>query len=110
MPEIVITSKLERGLDEIARLRRFSGPPAEFWPAFIAAASAVAAAERGLLILKDNKENNWKKLSEWAQNGHADRTVLSFNRHLIEIAQRAAESGTVITPIEQTATPDLKHY
>src|SRR3954469_4755183 len=97
MPEIMLTSKLERGLEEIARLRRFSGTPAEFWPAFIAAASAVATAERGLLILKDAKENNWKKLGEWAQNGHTDRTVLTFNRLLIDVAQRTSEAGTVIS-------------
>ncbi|HEV8542028.1 MAG TPA: efflux RND transporter periplasmic adaptor subunit [Verrucomicrobiae bacterium] len=110
MPEIVVSSKAECGLEEIARLRRFSGPPAEFWSGYIAAASGVAGADRGLLILKDNKENNWKKLGEWAQNGHADRTVLTFNRHLIEVAQRASESGTVLMAIEQAATPDLKHY
>jgi hypothetical protein len=99
-----------RGLDELARLRRFSGTPAEFWPAFIAAAAAVAGADKGVLILKDPKENTWKKLSESAASAHGERTVLTFTRHLVELGQRAAETGSAVLPIEQTANADLKHY
>lgn len=110
MLDATIGDKFSRATAELARLRRFSGSPAEFWPAFISAAGALAGAERGILVLRDSKENNWKKLSEWTHNAHADRTVLTFNRHLIEIGQRALQEGTVALAIEQTATPDLKHY
>jgi multidrug resistance efflux pump len=105
-----LEDKFGRASAEVARLRRFSGTPAEFWPAFISAAGALANADRGILILKDPKENNWKKLSEWSQSGHADRTVLTFNRHVIELGQRALKEGSVQIAIEQTATSELKHY
>ncbi len=99
-----------RGLEELSRLRRFSGAPAEFWPAFIAAASAVAGAEKGVLILRDAKENTWKKLSESAANSPGERAVLTFNRHLVEIGQRCAEGATALLAIEQTAHAELQHY
>lgn len=102
--------KLSRASSEVARLRRFSGTPAEFWPAFIAAAGQLGGSDRAVLILRDPKENNWKKLSEWSNNTQTDRTVLSFTRHLIELGQRASQEGALILPIEQTAAADLKHY
>ncbi|MDB6041263.1 MAG: Membrane-fusion protein-like protein [Verrucomicrobiales bacterium] len=113
MAEIVSPSETDPALKEIARLRRFTGPPAEFWPAFIAAASALAGAERGLLILKapgDAKDHSWKKMSEWTQNGRADRTVLTFNQQLIEVGQKTAQTGSLLLEIEQSAIPELKHY
>lgn len=102
--------KVSRGLEDVTRLRRFAGPPAEFWPAFVSAAGAVIDAEKGILILQDQKERNWKKLSEWSQNGHADRAVLTFTRHLVEIGKRASDEGSVLLAIESTATEDLKHF
>lgn len=102
--------KLSRASGEVSRLRRFSGPPAEFWPAFVAAAGQLGGADRAVLILRDPKENNWKKLSEWSASQHTDRTVLAFTRHLIEIGQRASQEGVTLQAIEQTAATDLKHY
>jgi multidrug resistance efflux pump len=110
MLNITPESRTSRGLDELSRLRRFSGPPAEFWPAFITAASAVSSAEKGVLILKDPKENNWKKLSESAGSSHGERVVLTFNRHLVELGQGSADNGSALLAIEQTANGDLKHY
>lgn len=106
----ITPDQTSRGLEELARLRRFNGTPAEFWPAFISAAAAVAGAEKGILILKDPKENTWKKLSESAASSPGERAVLTFTRHLVDLGQRAADTGTAVLPIEQTASADLKHY
>jgi hypothetical protein len=105
-----LDEKVNGHLSDVAKLRRFSGTPSEFWPAFLAAAAGVSGAARALLILKDPKDGSWKKLSEWSDGSHADRTTLTFNRHLIELGERAAREGNVSQPIEQTATPDLQHY
>src|SRR5690242_19747472 len=95
--------QISRGLEELSRLRRFSGTPGEFWPSFVTAAAAVAGAEKAVLIIKDPKENTWKKLSESAASSSGERAVLTFTRHLIEVGQRSAEAGSVVLPIEQTA-------
>ena len=38
---------LRQAIEELGRLRRFPGPPAEFWPAFMAAAGALARPRAG---------------------------------------------------------------
>lgn len=105
-----LDEQITKHLSDVARLRRFTGAPAEFWPAFITAASGVAGAARGMLILKDQKDGSWKKLSEWSDGSHADRTTLAFNRQLIDLGERAAREGNSSHVLEQAATPDLKHY
>jgi len=92
--------RVARGLGEVARLRRFSGPPAEFWPAYAAALADLAGAEQGLLILRDPKANNWKKLSEWAPSGPAGRNAMAFNRRLVDLGERAAAEGSELAPME----------
>ena len=110
MLNISFDEKISHSLGEMARLRRFDGPPVEFWPAFLAAAGGLTRADRGVLILKDQKDNAWKKLSEWSQTGHADRTSLTFSRHLVELGERAAQEGSVLQMIEQAAPSELKHF
>ncbi|MGV3775040.1 MAG: efflux RND transporter periplasmic adaptor subunit [Verrucomicrobiales bacterium] len=97
-------------LAEIARLRRFTGPPAEFWPGFLAAAAGVAGAARAVLILKDAASSQWKKLGEWAGSNQTDRTVLTFNRQLVEVGERCIKDGNIVQAIESSATPELKHF
>ena len=110
MLNISFDEKISHSLGEMARLRRFDGPPVEFWPAFLSAAGTLARADRGVLVLKDQKDNAWKKLSEWSQAGRADRTSLTFSRHLVELGERAAREGSVLQMIEQAAPPELKHF
>lgn len=98
-------------LDELARLRRFTGPPAQFWPAFMAAAGQIIGACRGLLILRDPAEpERLKKLSDWSSNGHADRAIVTFTRMAADIAQRCAERQTYLEAIENGPTPNTKHF
>src|SRR6476620_293397 len=102
---------LRNALDELARLRRFTGPPVEFWPAFMAAAGNLVGAARGLLILRDPAQpDRLKKLSDWSANGHADRAVMTFTRLAAEIAQRCAAEQTYINAIEPGPTPEIKHF
>src|SRR5512146_3298110 len=105
------TPALRQALDELARLRRFSGPPAEFWPAFMAAAGNLIGACRGMLILRDPAQpDRLKKLSDWSSNGHADRAVITFTRMVGEIAQQCAADGVYLRAIENGPTPESKHF
>lgn len=102
---------LPQALDELARLRRFSGPPAEFWPAFMAATGRMIGACRGLLILRDPAQpDRLKKLSDWSANGHADRAVLAFTRMAPEIAERCAEDQSFLRELGDGSTPGGKHF
>ena len=87
------TSPLRRALDELARLRRFAGPPAEFWPAFMAAAGDLTGACRGMLILRDPKQpDRLKKLSDWSSNGHADRAA----KKVVKIIEKKVAPAPVV--------------
>ncbi|HYE33599.1 MAG TPA: HlyD family efflux transporter periplasmic adaptor subunit [Methylomirabilota bacterium] len=108
---LVSEDAINRAMSELARLRRFSGSPAEFWPAFLGAAGALCGAAKATLALRDPQANQWKKLSEWAGAGSNERVGLSFTRELINIAERAArEGGSAIQALEATATAGLSHY
>lgn len=98
-------------LAEIARLRRFSGAPAEFWPAYLSAAAGLLGASRGILILKDHRpDGTWKKLSEWSHNGQPDRLALAFNRQLIEIGETVQKDGTALVPLEAASAAEARHF
>ena len=75
MLNVNFDSKVNRSLSEVSRLRKFAGTPAEFWPAFVSAAADLIGADKGILILKDQKDDNWKKLSEWSNNGVPDHAA-----------------------------------
>ena len=112
MLDAAFQERVSRSLEEVSRLRRFSGTPPEFWPAFVSAAAGIAGAEKGILILKDPKDNGWKKLSEWSQAGHADRTTLTFNRHLIQIGEAAGPTAHRCRPSSkpQRLTCIISHW
>ncbi len=87
-------SSVEGPLGELARLRRFTGTPADFWKAFLAAASEFAQASRSVLILRDAKQpERLKKLGDWSNNGHADRSAQAFTQVLAELTESALLNG-----------------
>src|SRR5258708_33181985 len=92
---------IQAALGDLARLRRFSGPPAEFWPSFLKACSTLTGACKGMLLLRDPKQpETWRKMSEWSGDGHADRSIPSFMRLLIEIGERTSTAGAVLQIVE----------
>src|SRR5262245_11814073 len=102
---------LQRALEELTRLRRFAGAPTDFWPAFMAAAGTLISASRGLLILREpNQPDRLKKLSDWAGNGHADRSTLTFNRAIAEIVEQTVQLGAALLPLESGGTPGTKAF
>lgn len=106
-----LATEQSRALTELARLRRFTGTPAEFWPPFIEAAANLAGACRGVLVLRASANPvQWRKIGEWAAPGHADRTVLTFTNGLTDLAAEAAERGTVLRLLEVAAMPDTRNF
>jgi multidrug resistance efflux pump len=102
---------MEGALSELNRLRRFSGAPAEFWPAFIAAAGQLIGATRGILVLRDPAApERLKKLSDWSSNGHADRSIMTFTRMLPQLVQNCSQTGSLAQAIETGAAPNTKHF
>jgi hypothetical protein len=102
---------LHNAFGEVTRLRRFNGNPAEFWPAFLAAAAAVAAASAAALTLRDpNKPDAWKKIGDWAGTGLTGNSHGAFVRQLVEISERCAVAGTTIQVVEGASHRDEKNF
>lgn len=87
-------AQVDGALHELARLRRLAGSPSEFWPAFLAATGQLLQASRGIILVRDPKqESPLKKLSDWTDNGPSDRSALVFQQNLPEIAGQCARAG-----------------
>lgn len=94
----------DRAIETLVSLRRFTGAPGEFWPAFVSAAARLVGASRGILILRDAAQpERLRKLSEWTASGHASRSVLVFNRYLPELTAECVRSGQAVQVLEETA-------
>jgi multidrug resistance efflux pump len=97
--------RVEPALAELSRLRRFTGPAGEFWPAFLAASARLIQASRGILIVRDsNQPERLKKLGDWTENGHADRSTVAFNRLLPELTEKSIQQGQHVEPLESVAS------
>ncbi|MHB8519225.1 MAG: HlyD family efflux transporter periplasmic adaptor subunit [Limisphaerales bacterium] len=98
-------------LAELARLRRFTGPPAEFWPAFLAAAASLVGARQAVLLLRSAAAPaDWKKLGQWSADGPADRFAVAFGKQLAELAGRCAEHGGFVQPVEGASGANARHF
>ena len=66
-------------LEEASRLRRFSGPPAEFWPSLLSVMARMAEASRALLIVgQPALPDKLRKLGDWSQPGYSDPALIPF--------------------------------
>ena len=102
---------MQSSIAEIARLRRFTGPASEFWPALVTVLSSLIGAGRGLLILRDPKQpERLRKLAEWSGAGHADRPVALFVQSLPTLASRGAAEEAVAQILERAPGPDQHHF
>ncbi|MCC6233851.1 MAG: efflux RND transporter periplasmic adaptor subunit [Verrucomicrobiales bacterium] len=88
-------------LAELRRLRRFSGPPTEFWPTLVQALSQVAGANRGMVLRRDPRApEKLLKIAEWVPEGHADRAVQSYLRCLPDLTDLCLREGRGLLPLE----------
>jgi hypothetical protein len=80
-------------LEDLARLRRFAGPPQEFWPAFLSAAARLVQAYRAVLLSKEQNSEQLKQLSDWSSNGQTDPALIDFANVLPDLAAQCLQSG-----------------
>jgi multidrug resistance efflux pump len=86
--------ELEQVFSEVSELRRFAGPPDQFWPRFLAAAGRLVAASRAAIVLRHPGEPpRLGKIASWASDDKADRPVAVFNGKLSAIAEETFKSG-----------------
>ena len=83
--------KRDAGLDEIIneleRLRRFRGPPSDFWPAFLENSTRLAGARLGLLLAQGKEEGSWDYLSLWPARNRKAVQASGLEARIEEVAE-----------------------
>ncbi len=76
-------------IDELERLRRFSGPPSEFWPAFLENSTRLAGGRFGLLMAQGKEEGSWDFLSLWPARSRKAVKASGLEARIEEVAEAA---------------------
>ncbi len=80
-------SGTENTVNSFELMRQFSGPPAEFWPAFLELTVQLAEAEVGRILVRDNPQGAWKKLYTWPANASGQIQRENFAQIVDEVAE-----------------------
>src|SRR5689334_8663460 len=94
---------LARALKELSDLRQFAGAPRDFWSQFQACLGGLVGAQRVALLLRDKSQPpRWRKIGEWSSGAGPSRFVIPFATQLETFAERAAEAGGFVAPVERS--------
>ncbi len=95
-------------LEQLASLRRYSGPPAAFWQTYIDALVTIGTARFGLVVRKrKNEDTGWRKVVASPANLSAEGLTHFFDR-LETLCDTAAENGQALREIASSAAGDKK--
>ena len=86
-------SEMNRIIDDLEELRRFDGPPNEFWTAFLAGLARLAGARLGFLLLKEGEDSSWKYLALWPVGGRRTAKTSGLESKVEEIAETCGLNG-----------------
>ena len=97
-----LTPDLEQALSELLELRRFTGPPREFWPRLLACTARLTGADHFTLLLKDpGPPPVWKKMAEWSSSRGHSRYRVAYSMQLEDLATRCTADSSVLHTLEQ---------
>jgi multidrug resistance efflux pump len=88
-----LQAEMDRIIESLERLRRFTGPPNEFWPAFLEGASCLVGAKLGALMIQGEGEHPWRNLCVWPVAGVSSAKGSELKSRMEKIADAAAYQG-----------------
>lgn len=80
-------------MERLERIRRFDGPPTEFWPAFLEESARLVGASLGFLMLRDKEGASWRRLSVWPVGSQRNAGTSGLDSRIEEIAAAASLQG-----------------
>jgi biotin carboxyl carrier protein len=84
---------MEGLIEGFERLRRFSGPPGEFWPAFLEESTRLAGARVGLLLIQGEERGSWRKLAVWPVASRGMFKTPGLESRIDEVAEASVQKG-----------------
>jgi multidrug resistance efflux pump len=85
-------AEIERIIESLERMRRYPGPPNEFWPTFLEGASRLVGAVFGLLMVQ--QEDSWKAMGIWPSRGAMSGRSPDLRQKMEAIAEASAHQGS----------------
>lgn len=89
--------RLQSVSEELSALRRFAGPPKDFWPRLLAAAAGIAQADLAVLMLgRPGQTPRWTKIGEWSAGTGQMRLRKDFHAFVDQAAERGLAETTFL--------------
>ena len=86
-------TEIDRIIESLEEMRRFTGPPGEFWPAFLEGSARLAGARFGVLMVQGEGEDSWRNLCVWSAEGYRGMRGSDLRIQIEEVANATAHQG-----------------
>lgn len=100
---------VDKAMADLAGLRQFSGPPAEFWPAYLGAVQHLTGADKFVLLARKPGEP-WRRMADWPPQSPASLLLTVFFAQLEDFATRAFAEGRMARPLESKSGPAAGNF
>lgn len=90
--------EIDRIIEDLEGMRRFSGPPNVFWPRFLEGSARLAGARFGLLMVLGEDEAAWKSFCLWPSGGHRSMRGDDMKARIEQIADTSMHEGYAWEP------------
>ncbi len=84
---------MNQTINDFEQIRRFTGPPGEFWPAFLEGCTRLAAARLGLLLVREGADGSWKNFCLWPGDARGVLKASGLDSRIEEISAASARDG-----------------
>lgn len=85
---------MDRLMEPLEEMRRFAGPPEEFWPAFLERSARLVEASFSVLMIRDKDGDLWKTFAAWPSKGPASIRRSDLKQRMEAAADAAVAKGS----------------
>ncbi len=84
-------------IDELESLRRFNGPPAQFWPLFLEKAGMLVTAHLAVLLMFSTDDKSWKRMALWPESEKDTLKMPKLTGDIERVAGRSLAERSAIS-------------
>jgi biotin carboxyl carrier protein len=88
-------TQIDDVMKRLERIRRFEGPPTEFWPAFLEESSRLVGARLAFLLLHGGDGALWRRIAVWPA-ANTEAKISGFDLRMAKVADVAVLRGVAV--------------